>query len=179
MVGAAFAVLNRRNLSSMTLNKFIRKANSYLREARKHRKWVILGMAAISLAISYVLANGLVIGNNGIIPPSEMINKMEGNSIDKRFLKRNENPLKAHPSTALVGINTSSLDQGQIASLLETAEKEEEERKAREEQELIEAEKLKKKEAALAIEKFVRSSAPRREPEREYLNYFGFDDTTD
>ena len=35
------------------------------------------------------------------------------------------------------------------------------------------------KEAALAIEKFVRSSAPRREPEREYLNYFGFDDTTD
>lgn len=35
------------------------------------------------------------------------------------------------------------------------------------------------KEAALAIEKFVRSAAPRREPEREYLNYFGFDDTTD
>ena len=114
----------------MTLNKFIRKANSYLREARKHRKWVIFGMAALSLAISYVLASGLVIGNNGIIPPSEMILKMEGNSIDKRFLKRNENPLKAHPNTALVGINTSSLDQGQIASLLETAEKEEEDRKA-------------------------------------------------
>lgn len=35
------------------------------------------------------------------------------------------------------------------------------------------------KKAALAIEKFVRSAAPRREPEREYLNYFGFDDTTD
>ena len=36
-----------------------------------------------------------------------------------------------------------------------------------------------KKEVALAIEQFVRSAAPRREPEREYLNYFGFDDTTD
>jgi adenylate cyclase len=114
----------------MTLNKFIRKANSYLREARKYRKWVILGMAVLALAISYVLANGLIIGNNGIFPPSEMIGKMEGNSIDKRFLKRNENPLKAHPNTALVGINTSSLDQGQIASLIETAEKEEEDRKA-------------------------------------------------
>jgi hypothetical protein len=36
------------------------------------------------------------------------------------------------------------------------------------------------KEAALAVEKFVKEVARlSREPEREYLNYFGFDDTTD
>jgi len=37
-----------------------------------------------------------------------------------------------------------------------------------------------KEEAALAVEKFVKEVARlSREPEREYLNYFGFDDTTD
>jgi adenylate cyclase len=114
----------------MTFKKLIRKANSYLREAKKYRKWVILAMALITMAISYILAEGLIIGNQGILPPSETVAKLEGNSIDKRFLKRNENPLRAHPNTALVGINTTSLDQSQIGALLETAEKEEEERTA-------------------------------------------------
>lgn len=44
---------------------------------------------------------------------------------------------------------------------------------------LLQPEWTEKKEAALAIERFIRSAAPRPEPEREYLNYFGFDDTTD
>ncbi len=114
----------------MKLSTLIRKVNAYLRIARNHRRWVILGMAVVSLAVAYILSNGLIIGNRGIIPPSELIHKAEGYSIDERFIKRNANPLGAHPNTALVGINTSSLDQGQIAALIETAEKEEQERKA-------------------------------------------------
>jgi adenylate cyclase len=114
----------------MRLQKILRRANSYLRGARKYRTWVMLVLGLLILGIGHVLSRGLVLGDRELLPPSQFVAKMEGGAIDMMFLKRNANPLRAHPSTVLVGINTSSLDQSQIKALLETGEKEEAERKA-------------------------------------------------
>lgn len=107
----------------MTFSKFVRKANHVLREARKYRKLVIILLGALMLGLTYCFSQGLVLGGRPVLAPSAGLKKLEGLTIDQRFLWRHKRPLGAHPNVALVGINTSSLDQGQLSSLIEDVEK--------------------------------------------------------
>jgi adenylate cyclase len=103
----------------MNFKKLIRKLNSHLRQARKYRTPVIvlIALAVVGLFRMPEVRN------------SDALKKIEGQTIDRRFLFRNENaPLKQHPQIELVGITTQSLDQGLLAPLLKEAQDAEEER---------------------------------------------------
>jgi len=97
----------------MKFKKFIRKLNSQLRQARKYRTPFIFVVGLIVFGIL----------QSRPVREADALKKIEGQTIDKRFVIRNENsPLGQHPEIEVVGITTQSLDQGLLAPLLEEAQ---------------------------------------------------------
>ena len=112
----------------MKLKKLIRKLNSQLRQARKYRTPFIFVVGLIVFGILQTSS----------VRDSDALKKIEGQTIDKRFVIRDSNsPLGQHPEIELVGITTKSLDQSSINGLLEEAQKVEDERYAKAHPELF------------------------------------------
>ncbi|MEK0445468.1 MAG: Adenylate cyclase 2 [Verrucomicrobiota bacterium] len=90
----------------ISIPQLVRRASHLLRNLNKFRPWVLGGISALALATALHPA----------VRDSLFVQKIEGYLIDIRYRLRSERdqPKTGHPQIAIVGINQSSLDQGQL-----------------------------------------------------------------